>query len=928
MTFAPPGSKHLPEVNLPHVRFGSDRRIAEVERIMQTVRVRTISIEDPAGYNENDILHYHQTVVNTIAVRTLAITVGSGIFDFGTRRTAVTETWDIPPIELAIKVLPGTSVIRAQLLAEDADWPCFHNGVSAALAISPDSKGIDSSWIVFNRPATLNPEHGGFLLGLGLNGHLRSLMAYHAFPYMEPRHEWTSCGLLLGLACSFAGSQDPLCTKVLSLHTHALLPLGSAELNASPVIQSSALLGLGLVHTGSRNLRMAEVALSEVGRSTLPGVNLFEGYQEAYSFSASMAFGLIMLGKGGAQSSEVDRRLLVKLRRCIFGDTTETSNAIDTTVTSPGATLALGLMYLKTGNREVADMLEIPQSPFEADHVRPDILMLRVLARSLIMWDVINASLSWIEAQLPMFLQKGHTDHRRTSSMEIASELAYFNIIAGACFAIGLKLAGTGSELAHNNLIFFFSVLSKASCSSSMTYEGKIRRHGARQCLNVVTLALAAVMSGTGELNVLRRFRISHGQEGAGVTYGTHMATHMAFGILFLGRGHYTLGNSNLAIAAMCISFFPRFQPSPSDNKAYPQAFRHLWALAAEPRCLMARDVDTKETIYLPLRTRIQGPQNNYTQRLISPTLIAPYELINQIMVDTPRYWAVGYDLTDPVDKEALVRKGTMYVKRKSAYLDYNTDPKGNRSMVITAGSISGFDTHYDLLAAAEPMSISSTDLQHLIKTHSGTPQLVAMVELFSTDSKFDKFIRNTLLECVSMDKPDLCGIYISMWLAIHGRDQLRTENMAQFSMIRDFYAPSIFTHFSMPTNDRKVGWIRPNFIISAYRKLSEITISDEAIQEYFSHEVWTPDIHIYLVKNHVPPLDFLRAVLQLVLQESIRAREDQAPMEVRVRNAARAYVEALQRLHDISEDAERGGVKIWKNESIELAVRTWQILE
>jgi len=925
MTFDPPGSKRLPEIVLPHVRFGSDRRIAEVERIMQTVRVRTISIEDPKGYNENDILHYHQTVVNTIAVRTLAVTVGSGIFDFGTRRTAVTETWDIPPIELAIKVLPGTQVIRAQLMAEDADWPCFHNGVSAGLAISPDSKGIDSSWIVFNRPATLNPEHGGFLLGLGLNGHLRSLMAYHAFPYMEPRHDWTSCGLLLGLASSFAGSQDPLCNKVLSLHTHALLPLGSAELNASPVIQSSALLGLGLVHTGSRNLRMAEVALSEVGRSTLPGVELFEGYQESYSFSASMAFGLIMLGKGGKQSSEVDRRLLAKLRRCIFGDATETSNAIDITVTSPGATLALGLMYLKTNNREIADMLEIPQSAYEADHIRPDILMLRVLARSLIMWDGINASLNWIEAQLPPFLQKGHTDHRKTSSMEIASELAYFNIIAGACFAIGLKLAGTGSELAHNNLIFFFSVLSKASCSSSMTYEGKIRRHAARQCLNVVTLALAAVMSGTGELNVLRRFRISHGQEGAGVTYGTHMATHMAFGILFLGRGHYTLGNSNLAIAAMCISFFPRFQPSPSDNKAYPQAFRHLWALAAEPRCLMARDVDTKETIYLPLRTRIQGPQNAYTQRLISPTLIAPYEMITQIMVDTPRYWPVGYDLTDPADKQALVRKGTMYVKRKAAYLDYNTDPKGNRSMVITAGSISGFDTHYDLLAAAESMSIPASDLQHLIKTHSGIPQLVVMVELFSTDSKFDRFIRNILLECVSMDKPDLCGVYISMWLALNGGVQYRTENMAQFSMIRDFYSPSVFTHFSMPTNERRVGWIRSNFITSAYRKLSDITISDDAVREYFVHEVWTPDIAIYLEANHVPPLDFLRAISPLVMRKDRRPYEEQAPIEVRVRNVARAYVQALQRQQDVSEDAKSGEVKIWKNESIEQAIQAWQ---
>jgi anaphase-promoting complex subunit 1 len=106
-------TKGLPNVNLPHVRFGSDRRVAEVERILQTTRVRTIQIEDPKGISEQDIVHYHQSVVNTIANRTLAITVGSGIFEYGTRRTTVTETWDIPPIELSIKVLPVNTVIKA-----------------------------------------------------------------------------------------------------------------------------------------------------------------------------------------------------------------------------------------------------------------------------------------------------------------------------------------------------------------------------------------------------------------------------------------------------------------------------------------------------------------------------------------------------------------------------------------------------------------------------------------------------------------------------------------------------------------------------------------------------------------------------------------------------------------------------------------------
>lgn len=35
--------------SLPHVRFGLDRRLDEVERILQTTRTRTIALDDPKG---------------------------------------------------------------------------------------------------------------------------------------------------------------------------------------------------------------------------------------------------------------------------------------------------------------------------------------------------------------------------------------------------------------------------------------------------------------------------------------------------------------------------------------------------------------------------------------------------------------------------------------------------------------------------------------------------------------------------------------------------------------------------------------------------------------------------------------------------------------------------------------------------------------
>ncbi|WVF72786.1 hypothetical protein IAT40_007604 [Kwoniella sp. CBS 6097] len=998
------------QIALPHVRFGSDRRVKEVERIMQTTRVRTIAIQDPKGASEADIARYHQTVVNTIANRTLSIPVGQGMFEFGTRSTNITDIWEVPLIELSVKISPTNTTLKAEIVSDSAEWPCFHNGVAAGLAIFPDCQGIDSSWIVFNRPAILNSEHGGFLLGLGLTGHLRSLTTYHAFPLLEPRHDFTSVGLLLGLACSYAGSEDLTVTKVLSLHTHALLPLGSMELNASPVIQSSALIGLGLVYAGSRNLRMAEVALNEVGRREMLNVDGYSEYQEAYSFSAAMAFGLIMLGRGGEFTSEVDRRMLGQLRRCIIGDTPILDGsktrpniaAIDHNLTGPGATLALGFMYLKTGRKDIADMLEIPQTAFDSDQVRPDLLLLRTLSRALIMWDDIAPTMAWIENQLPPFILAASKGNKRTSTMELATELAYLNIIAGACFAIGLKYAGTATELAHSNLMSFFGILSKAATGQSMTYEGKIRRTAARQGLNVVTLALAMVMSGTGELSVLRRLRVSHGQEGAGVTYGTHMAMHMALGMLFLGRGHYTLGNSNLAIAALCISCFPRFLPSPGDNQAFPQAFRHLWALAVEPRCLVARDVDTLETVYLPVKLRLRegdGPTAKIRQQsLISPTLIAPFENILSIEVDSPRYWPITYDLANnPRDKANLVRTRTIYVKRKAGFLDYNSDPKGNRSIFVRAGSMTGIDLHYDLISPAAPPGVSAGEVEGLIRAHSGDPAWIGLAKLFNDNDnselnsaigggdgsrhqngRFDTFIRTVMLECLSLDKPTLLSVYTSAFAAldIYSNDSMTMEQLVQSAFTKSFYSDIYERSFAQPAGsepggaEKRFSLIRPNFIGSLLRSLSNIRLTEEdtyKIRDYLlghidlgfdqnqnddettaggsneaaqggggpgARDMEKMDIIKWIWKNNLPQLSLLELLRDKVRQSAI----EREVLEMKVRDVAENYRRRVLSVHDEEgltrghgEDAVPligtagvGGVGVWNWENLRQVVSVW----
>ncbi|TYJ53105.1 hypothetical protein B9479_006286 [Cryptococcus floricola] len=946
----PLGNKKT-DLALPHVRFRTDRRLQEVERIMQTAKLRIVTIQDPKGASAEDVTRYHQSFVNTLASRTLAVTVGQGMFEYGTRTTVITDVWEIPFIELSVKVTPGNTLLKAEIVSDSAEWPCFHNGVSAGLSISPDCKDIDSSWIVFNRPGVLNAEHGGFLLGLGLTGHLRSLMTYHAFPLMEPRHDFTSVGLLLGLACSYAGSNDLLVTKILSLHTHALLPLGSVELNASPIIQSSAMVGIGLVYVGSRNLRMAEVALYEIGRRDMPNVDGFGEYQESYSFSASMAYGLIMLGRGGSTASEVDRKMLAQLRKCIVGEAPvmdgshakTASPGVDINTTAPGATLALGLAYLKTMRRDIADLLEIPQTPYELEHVKPEWCLLRILARALIMWDDIAPTTAWVESLVPSFVLAAVKSNQRPSSIDLSIELAYLNIVSGAAMAIGLKYAGTAKELAHNTILTQYSILAKAVSGQSMTYEGRIRRTSARQGLNVVTIALAAVMSGTGELGLLRRLRVSHGQEGAGVTYGTHMAMHMALGLLFVGRGEYTLGNSCLAIAAMCIAFFPRFTASPADNKAYPQAFRHLWALAVEARCVTARDVETHETVYLPVKLRFMEGGTIRQQSLISPTQLPSFDRLLTIEVDSPRYWPIKIDLSDPRDMEALVRTRSIYVQRKAGFIDYESDPKGNRSIFVRVGSMTGIDLHYDLISSGAPPSVGVGEVKEIVRVHSGDAGLIGLAEHFEgVDDEWGggvgAFLRTIIIECLALDKPHLIPIYIQMYLSLR-RDAAHITNPAlyesggmhtvdQLTFAKRFYDEEYEVNFAQMkvSGERRIALVRQSFLNAARRTLLESPGEEDVAARYLLQGVegWREDpqrLGRWLARNGVPPLPLLEALRLGVAKLAVGKPE----LEMKMRDSADIYWGEVLKTYSEQSDGQGRRGEGWKLHSVQQTIDLWR---
>jgi hypothetical protein len=71
--------------------------------------------------------------------------------------------------------------------------------------------------------------------------------------------------ILLGVSASNIAKSDEALSKALVLHIPALLP-PSIDVEIPINVQTSALLGIGLLHKGTCNRTMTEMTLSQIGK--------------------------------------------------------------------------------------------------------------------------------------------------------------------------------------------------------------------------------------------------------------------------------------------------------------------------------------------------------------------------------------------------------------------------------------------------------------------------------------------------------------------------------------------------------------------------------------------------------------------------------------------------------------------------------------
>ncbi|CAX44316.1 Anaphase-Promoting Complex/Cyclosome (APC/C) largest subunit, putative [Candida dubliniensis CD36] len=661
------GQSEAERMNITKLIFEADRRYFEITTLLHQTKTQTAYLKVDENVSEYDLVLQQRDLAVIVALRTLTIPLGRAALVYASRRPLLTEKFPIPKFNLNTLILPTmTNIVYSEdrVSKSFSEWGHFHNGVSSGLSIGPFAKGISGSWIIFNKPPELNSQHAGFLLGLGLNGHLKRLEEWHIYNYLGPKHPLTSIGLLIGMAASLRGTMDNKLTKVLSVHAVALLPQGANDLNVPTMVQTAGLIGIGLLYLESQHRRMSEVLLSQITASVLQ--NDTEQVHEGYRLAAGIALGFVNLGKGDDLRGLNDTHVIDKLMALAIA-MKDYQPVQESGKSCCGAIIALAFIYLQTENSNVANKLKLPDTEQMLDYIRPDLLFLRCLAKNLIMWNDISCTDTWITTQMPSSVAQKYMWGNESGFEHLdGDQLTYFNVLGGACLSMALKFASSHNLEARDTVLKYLDKVMELSSKPALNYDQKIAYKGCINLQNILALCASIIMAASGDLEVFRRLRVLHNDTNKKMGFGCFMAINTALGFLFLGGGQYAFDSSPFAIACLVTSLYPIYPTENSEYEIHLQALRHFWALAIQPRCLIVRDISTGRPCKIPISINMK---NGSVIESISPCLLPDINDILTLKTNSSAHFEVVLDFSlNSEVLEKFMQSLTLYVEKSNNY--------------------------------------------------------------------------------------------------------------------------------------------------------------------------------------------------------------------------------------------------------------------
>ncbi|CAO1616402.1 unnamed protein product [Parajaminaea phylloscopi] len=773
----------VPLSGLSAMLFSQDYRLQDVVDMLQTHKVTVLKAPSVAHRSEEEARDAGLALLHNVAERTKASPVGRGMLLLLTRSFDPTQRWTIPRLNRRILLRPAQPYNHPEPRPESAEleWPEFHNGVASGLEMVVDSVQVDSIWYFSQSSGERNAGHAGLLLGLGLAGRFATIGQVHTYRYLGDRHDLTSIGLLLGLSATFVGRGDPDVRALLACHVKAFLPPHSANLAHSTLVQSAALLGTGLLFLGTGVQHIAESLCDQIGAQELETTDAQMFSRGAYSLSAAIGTGLVMLGRARRvpMSTVREKRLLAKLEHYMAGPAASLLEdtpgdlvwKVDRRITAPVAALAYALIFLKSNDRKAAARLVFPNTRMALDQVRPDTLLLYSIGRNLILWDEMEPETTWPVSTLPGFLRDKRRDPHRP--LPINLRLARLHILCGAFFAMALKYAGSNSPSAKKVLLEYHATIEhEHKQAEKQTFEGRVFCTALRSSADLMAISLSIVLAGSGDVDVLKLLRLAHAQSPAKGPYGSHMAIHMALGMLFLAGGRCTLGTSDAAVASLLVAFYPRFPTKATDNRAHLQAYRHLWLLGVEPRLVIAQDVKSGEMVYVPVTVQHEDGQGaeKHDTSAVTPLQLPSLDRVRAVKVSSPRY----HEITSRFDdvRSARTRMSvhgnarTVFVQRKTGYTSYAADPKGFKSDLIRASAadrrLVGAETAQHLSSCGYTAGVrpARPELDRLL---SYLLRGDARADWMDGGNEEDGLLAAAFSECCDGDELDLLALCVSL---------------------------------------------------------------------------------------------------------------------------------------------------------------------
>lgn len=699
------------EYYLTKIKFDSDSRIREANRILSPTRILKIESTFLNSIVDMKAIEYEKALlVQKHLVRQYSTCIGHGALNLNTIKTFPKEVLIIKQLNLQCLLTHDESTYKFDKNAENikdkdfTQWAEFHNGVAQSLKLSTENftnKSYIRNWILFNKPNQATFEHGGFLLGMGLLRQLDSLFSTEVYQYMKTAHAGVTSGILLGRSASKIGSMEESLSRTLCLHITFLIP-STLEINIPMAVQCSAVIGIGLLYMSTGNRLMTEMLLNQIGKFSHSDKSMDLKHIESYNLCLGFSIGLINLGLGKVNSNQ-DLNYDEKLLNFANGNTI----TLNSKLTSPSAYVALTLSYLQSNNTKIANSIKIPENLFQLDSFRPFHLYLALMTKNLILWNSIQPTIEWIMNQIPSFIKflyenplsviaQDLTYTYRVNQIEFSTVSAcYYYSICAAVLSIGFKYCGTSNQNIRALLTEVVNKIRKVSIVSDIIIKDNSKYNNSNkysinktlldECLCICASALSLIMSGSGDLETFKTLRIIRKKvdcDSKSFTPGYPQSINHSIGMLFLGSGGLTFNYNQSSIAFLYISTFPIFINYLNDNERYLQPLRHLYVLACESKLIETRDIETNQIIQSNLKVYYN---NGLIQDIITPSNIDNSSIVTHFSItNNPSYYDTQIKKEDlfPMSKvsnnkdcfnasnvsNSLMKSKQIFIKKKSSF--------------------------------------------------------------------------------------------------------------------------------------------------------------------------------------------------------------------------------------------------------------------